>query len=173
MFANKDLPFYHSAQPTEFPLIDDGFVDFCIERLQTYGLHYDKLEMLDFWHSVNCSPYWLIILVRHLVMEQCGLATAISHINDLIAEDGDFERLMQKLTMMEKLTLVRLAKNMPMYSKEAFDEYQQLGCKATRSKVQTALTKLATKRIVTKLPDQSYLIEVEGLVAAIEDKLGI
>ncbi len=96
MFANKDLPFYHSAQPTEFPLIDDGFVDFCITRLKDYGLHHSSTVMLNFWHSVGQSPYWMIILVRHLIMQQCDLDTAIEQINLVIAEDGDFDRLLRK-----------------------------------------------------------------------------
>jgi hypothetical protein len=168
MFANKDLPFYHSAQPTEFPLIDDGFVDFCVTRLKDYDLHQDSTVMLHFWHSVEQSPYWMIILIRHLIMQQCSLATAIKQVNLVIVEDGDFERLLKKLTLIEKLLLVRLSGKLPLYSVQAFEDYKTAGCHATRSKVQTALTKLVTKKIITKLPDNSYLIEVEGLVSVIE-----
>ncbi len=171
MFANKDLPFYHSAQPAEFPLIDDGFVAFCVTRLKDYNLHYNSVEMLDFWHSVNCSPYWSIILVRHLVMQQCSMAIAIEHINGLIADDGDFERLLRKLSLIEKLILVRITQGFSLYSKQASEDFKQAKCSATRSNIQTALTKLVTKKIITKLPDNSYLIEVEGLVAAIEKEL--
>jgi hypothetical protein len=171
MFANKDLPFYHSAQPTEFPVIDDGFVDFCVERVKSYGLACDHVQMLGFWRSTNNSPYWTIILIRHMVMQQCSVSTAIEHINHLVADDGDFVRLSRRLSLIEKLVLVRVSHGQPLYSVQAFEDYKKADCVATRSKVQTALTKLVTKRIITKLPDLSYLIEVEGFVATIEKEL--
>lgn len=171
MFANKDLPFYHSVQPVEFPVIDDGFVKFCVSKLAEYGLYYDGLQMLDFWRLTQNSPYWMIILVRHLVMQQSRLSTAIEQVNGMISEDGGFEVLLRKLSLLEKWVLIRLSKGEPLYSAQAYKDYQDSGCIASRSKVQTALSKLVTKRIITKLPDLSYLIEVEGLVSVIENQL--
>ncbi len=167
MFENKDLPFFHSAQPTEFPTIDDGFVKFCTEKLSGYDLKYSDAGLLEFWHSVDCSPYWMIILMRHLVMEQCTLEKGIAHITNLVREDGGFEKLLPKLTKIEKLVLLRMSRNYSLYSEKANDYYQKYGIIATRSKIQTAISKLVTKRLITKLPAGTFLLEVEGLISAI------
>jgi hypothetical protein len=171
MFQNRDLPFYHSAQPTEFPIIDDGFVDFCLNQLKTYDLHYDRGELLAFWNSVDKSPFWMIELMRELVLKKCGLSIATNLVRMRIEADGSFKALLRNMTKAEKLTLILLSDSQKLYAVSTADFFNKYRIRHTRSLVQTSITRLVTKRIITKLPDGSYLIETEGLVAAIKREL--
>ncbi len=170
MFENPDLPFYHSAQPSEFPKIDDYFVDFCIQRLTSYGLHFSNIELLEFWHEIDCSPYWMIQLMRRVVLELCSLSDGISFIREAISIDGNFDTLLKKMSAVEEVVLVRLANNQQLYSAQSYEYFKLLGIKTTRSTIQSAIGKLKTKRLLTRLPNGSYLIESSGLVSVIEAK---
>jgi len=170
MFENPDLPFYHSAQPSEFPKIDDQFVDFCIEQLKTYNLHYSKVELLDYWHEIDSSPYWMIQLMRRVVLELSSLSEGISFVRKAIAIDGNFDAILSKMSMVEQLVLIRLARKQPLYSAKSFEYFESLNINTSRSKIQSAIGKLKTKRLVTKLPNGEYLIEASGLIAVIQAK---
>lgn len=48
-FEDDKVPFYQSAQVNEFPVIDDGFIEHCTNRLKdSYNIHINRLELLDF-----------------------------------------------------------------------------------------------------------------------------
>lgn len=171
MFNNKDMPFYNSANQSEFPLLTTDFISFCTVKMnEQYGLLYDSAEIVDFFNSINSSPYWIIRLVRHLVMEQCELKSGIGYIKDIIAKEGDFDNLLDELTLIEKIVFVRLNKNKPLYSKEAYVAYNKYNLQMTRSGILNAIKKLKNKRLITKV-GSSYVIEEAGFITAVENYL--
>jgi len=171
MFNNKDMPFYNSANQSEFPLLNMSFISFCTTKMhEQYNLSYNSSEMFDFFNSVNSSPYWIIRLVRHLVMEQRDLKSSIQYIKGIITKESDFDNLLDELTLIEKIVFVRINRSKSLYSKEAYLAYKKYNIEATRSSILNAIKKIKNKRLITKV-GSSYLIEEAGFIIAVEGYL--
>lgn len=88
LFEEQKAAFYHSAQMNQFPIIDDGFIDYCVNRLKDiYHIHINKIELLDFWSEVSHSPYWVVRLMREMVEHENTLTHAIANIRVDICEE--------------------------------------------------------------------------------------
>lgn len=171
MFTNRELPFYHNTQPKEFPLIDDGFVLYCVAKLKTYGINCAESDLNEFWISVNRSPYWVNALMRHVVEEMIPLTEGIKHIKAVIFDSNEYSQIISRMNNLEKKILLRISEKQSLYSESAFAELCSSGELVDRNKVQSAVKRLITKKVVTKLPSNTYLIEFEGIVDAVRDSL--
>ncbi|MGY2572446.1 hypothetical protein [Vibrio sp. C8] len=83
LFEDDQAAFYQSAQVKEFPDIDEGFVDYCSNRLKgTYNIHIKRQVLLEFWTEINHSPYWMIKLMHEMVENQRDFVQAIARIRE-------------------------------------------------------------------------------------------
>lgn len=170
-FNDSDLPFYHSAQIKDFPQIDDGFIDHCQSKLKkSYNIDVDKLQLFVFWQEMDYSPYWMIQLIRHLVLEQCTLTAAIKYTKELVKAEEKHDELLKALTATEKAVLVLLSEKQGLYSGKSKEFLEKHGAHTTRSRIQSAEKSLKKKRIITILPNRKVIVEIIGLVDAIKSQ---
>lgn len=172
-FDDDKLPFYQSAQINEFPHLDDGFIDHCVERLHTaYNINIDKLELLDFWNEIDQSPHWIINTIRDLVANQSTLSSAINYIRDAIKIEEGYEAILKTLTATDKACLYLLHSKRGLYSDSSMAFVNSVGGKATKSAVQSAEKKLERNGIISILPNKTVIVEIYGLVNEIKRSFG-
>ena len=82
LFEDDQAAFYQSAQVKEFPTIDDGFVDYCVNRLKDDNVHINKQDLLEFWAEIDLSPYWMVKLMHEMVENHRDFIQAIARIRE-------------------------------------------------------------------------------------------
>ena len=171
-FEDDKVPFYQSAQINEFPVIDDGFIDHCEDRLKiAYGIHINRLELLDFWHEIDHSPHWIINLMREMVVNQCSLPQAITFIKEAIRVEEGHDEVLKNLTATDKAVLLLLHYKRGLYSEESAEIIKAVGGKGTKGSVHSSKRRLKNKKIISILPNKSVTIELYGLIDAIKKDL--
>lgn len=167
-FEDDKVPFYQSAQVKEFPVIDDGFIEHCTNRLKdAYSIHINRLELLDFWHEIDYSPHWIINLMRELVANQRTLPQAIAFIKQAIKVEEGHEEILKNLTQTDKAVLLLLHSKRGLYSEASMAFVRSVGGKATKGSVQSSERRLENKKIISVLPNKSVIVELYGLVDAV------
>lgn len=173
-FQDKDVPFYQSAQVNEFPVIDDGFVEHCVTRLQNaYGIYISKIELLDFWNETGRSPYWTINLMRELVSKQCSLSQATNFIKDAIAIENNLDEIIGGLSKTEMAVLLLLNNKYGLYSQKSMNFIANMGGNATKSYAQSAKESLDNKNIISILPNKDIIVEIYGLIDRVKKELNV
>ncbi|WP_210498774.1 P-loop NTPase fold protein [Vibrio crassostreae] len=171
-FEDDKVPFYQSAQVNEFPVIDDGFIAHCTDRLKSaYNIHINRLELLDFWHEIDHSPHWIINLMREMVANQRSLPQAITFIKEAIRVEEGHDEVLKNLTATDKAVLFLLHCKRGLYSEESMRIIKATGGKATKGSVQSSERRLENKKIISVLPDKSIIIELYGLIDSIKKEL--
>ncbi len=171
-FENDKMPFYQSAQINEFPILDDGFIAHCTKRLEVvYNIHINRLELLDFWHEINHSPHWIINLMRDIVTNQRSLPQAIAFIKEATRVEEGHDEVLKNLTATDKAVLLLLHYKRGLYSEESLRIIKAVGGKGTRGSIQSSERRLENKKIISTLPDKNVMIQLYGLIDAIEQSL--
>ncbi|MGF1773106.1 ATP-binding protein [Vibrio wakamikoensis] len=173
-FEDDKVPFYQSAQVNEFPVIDDGFIEHCTNRLKdSYNIHINRLELLDFWNEIDHSPHWIINLMRELVANQRTLNQGVNFIREAIRAEEGHKDIIKNLTQTDKAVLLLLHAQRGIYSEASQAFVKKIGGKATRSAVQAAERKLESKMIISSLPNKKVIVELYGLIDAVWQDIDI
>ncbi|MBE8233553.1 MAG: hypothetical protein HAW67_07420 [Endozoicomonadaceae bacterium] len=173
-FEDQDAPFYQSAQVSEFPIIDDGFVDHCVLRLhESYSIELNKIELLNFWQEIGHSPHWVINLMREIVANKRNLSTGISIIKDAIKIEENLKGVLSKLSLIDKAVLFLLSEGRGLYGVSSKEYIASVGGKWSKSKVQTSQLKLESANIITTLPNKKVIVEMFGLIDEINKQFSL
>ncbi len=171
-FEDDKVPFYQSAQINEFPVIDDGFIDHCTNRLKNaYNIHINRLELLDFWHEIGHSPHWIINLMREMVANQLSLSLAITFIKEAIKIEEGHDTVLKNLTVTDKAVLLLLYDKRGLYSEDSMRFVRSIGGKGTKGSMQSSERKLENKKIISVLPNKTIIVELYGLIDAVRKEL--
>ena len=166
MFADKDKAFFNSAMMIDLPRLGDEFVAHCREILkENFDLSYNTSDLIDFYHSVDRSPYWMMQLSNYLLAYKVNLAEAIAFISDLIIADGGFERMSQSLNKTDKAVLHFVLNNKDrIYTEVSMNKLSVLtNVKITPSKIQTSIIKLKSKGVISQCGKVFYM-EMHGFL---------
>lgn len=176
-----EMPFFDSAQLIEFPLLDNGFVDYQVDVIKK-GF---KIDSVDINQLVKCfedydfSPFWFRRLVEKLVSRTMTLEDAHSSILLSIREYNKIDELIKDMNLIDKLVYMRLYDSVHPLSTESVQHYssrikeldgRDLKFDKVRNSASASLRKLERNRIVT-IHQSEYFFEVTGLYAAIAEDL--
>ncbi|OHU84348.1 MULTISPECIES: hypothetical protein [Pseudoalteromonas] len=173
MFTDKDRPFYDSAFMIDFPRLGDEFVKHCCDTLSKhFNLHYDPLEVGDFYEEIDKSPFWMMKLMTYLMANQTSLKEGREYIKALMIQDGDFENLKKRLRELDIAVLSLIKKGCTaLYSTSTIEKLSKITkSDITTSAVQTSVKKLKSMVIISQYGEK-YYIESPGFIKYLEDNM--
>lgn len=167
MFGDKDKPFYASSSMVDMPRLSDDFVHSVTHKLnEHFGLKYDPVDMINFYTSVDKTPFWLMKLAQRAMETRDSLADVILFVNEQIIDDGNFEGIKKATDKLDMLLLESLNKGeSSVYTNEFLTMLSEhVNYTVTISKVQSRIKKLTKLKLIS-VYGKRYYIESPGYLS--------
>jgi len=171
MFNDKDMPFFNSANQVAFPHLGDDYVLHINAMLKKhFGLHYNSVELIGYFNSINQSAFWFDRLAQYLALNQVSLQVGCKNIDEMMRLESQYDSTVDALTNIQQGVLIRVVDQLSRYDDEAIDLYKKLGVKnPNRSQIQSAYKSLLNKRLITKVANTVF-IEESGIAKFIKEQ---
>lgn len=166
MFGDSDKPFYASSSMISLPRLGDDFVHHVQDALKSaFRVNYSFDELIDFYHSVEKTPFWLMKLVQRAGETREPLVDLVSFVQEQIIQDGDFESLAKRVDILDKQLLLSIYQgNTSLYSDDALTRLGEAsGLQLTASKVQARVKKLVKLKLLS-VYGRKYFLESPGFM---------
>lgn len=166
MFARASEPFYNWAPLEPFPLLEDEFVAFTVERMNSLIRHVMTLKQGKLaFEAVHRTPeFFKRFVERYMLFQTLGVDAALSHTKASVFSDEQFERQWSAMLPADRAVVTLLARGEAdlLYGVAGLERLTaMLGKPATKNTAGHALRRLQDNNTVTRLFHGEYRIEDE------------
>jgi hypothetical protein len=166
MFARSSEPFYNWAALEPFPLLNEEFVAFTIDRMNSIAKNTLTLSQGNkAFEELHRTPeFFKRYIEQFLVNPFDGEAAALDRTKAAVFSDEHFKKQWDELGKVDQALLTMLATGVSdFYSTAALERLAlSSGKTATKNTVAHALRRLQAANIVTKLAYSEYHVEDEA-----------
>lgn len=165
MFSQSNAPFFHFGINLPFPALDRGFTEHLAHMFET--VTHRKLNRDALWlifQETQHIPQLARALVECMALNpQLSINEAKTQLMSQIFDDRAFVEIWEKRSMLEKLLLIDLAKDISnLFSIDAKKRFcQKMGIEEiSSSSIQAAFRNLLRKSLIGRVPEErNYFIE--------------
>ena len=166
LFDRNNAAFYNAVERMDFPVLDDGFIEFCQQRLkQDYEIAVDFDALKACFIRFDYSPYWFISVLFKLILYKLSLAEAAAIVHDEIIEAEGYAVIYKKLKPLDKHLLIAIANgDQELFSEANAKRLSNILDKPIKiTTLQYTVNRLIKLQLITKLGRSDYVIERPGL----------
>jgi hypothetical protein len=163
MFARASEPFYNWAPLEAFPLLDDEFVTFTIELMNSMARHALTLEQgKRAFAELHCTPeFFKRFVERYMLYQPQGEEAALTHTKTSVFSDEHFLKQWTEMNPADQAVIMMLARGeSDLHGKAGMAKLSaMLGKPATRNTAGHALRRVQSENVVTRLALGDYRVE--------------
>jgi len=165
LFNDSQSPFYHFVETVPFPELDKDFLDFISDNLKRkHKLSVSLKDLTQVFSSIDCSPYWMMKIISHMITFDESLNKSQEYVLQLIEAAEDFDGVIKKMKPIDKIVFLALSEEQSPFSKELLAKIEQeTSVKGIFANVQRSIHRLIEQNLVSQIEKGVYKIEKPGL----------
>lgn len=174
MFAKSSEPFYNWAPLEPFPLLQQDFVAFTVDKLNSMARYPLTLAQgMQAFDELHRTPeFFKRFVERYMLYQTLGAESALEHTRASVFSDEHFARQWESLLPADRAILTMLARGeSDMHSAAGLKRLsEKIGKPATKNTSSQALRRLQGSNAVARLSFGEYRIEDEAFAEWIRRK---
>lgn len=162
LFNKSKSPFYNFVESIPFPDLDEGFLQFILNKLDDKKVSLKDLKKA--FDEVDKSPYWLMKMISYCTMNKISVRRSVEHTLKIIEAAEGFENIYNKMRAIDKIVFLALSSNENVFSKKMFKKIEEMSSvKGIPSNIQRSIKRLIEYNLVSQMEKGAYYIEMPGL----------
>lgn len=162
LFNKSKSPFYNFVESIPFPDLDEGFLQFILNKLDDKKVSLKDLKKA--FDEVDKSPYWLMKMISYCTTNKISVRRSVEHTLKIIEAAEGFENIYNKMRTIDKIVFLALSSNENVFSKKMFKKIEEMSSvKGIPSNIQRSIKRLIEYNLVSQMEKGAYYIEMPRL----------
>lgn len=165
LFNEVQSPFYHFVEPVAFPDLDKEFIDFLRVKLANdHRISIAARPLQKVFSAIDCSPYWMMKIVAHMITFRIGVDEAREHVFELMEAAEGFEAIARRMKPIDKIVFLALCGRQNPFAKEFMARIgRETRVKGVPPNIQRSIQRLSAANLISRIHKGEYYIEKPGL----------